>query len=475
MAVDTRAFKDCDIRGVYPDELDESLFEKVGWAYGRALAAQPAAGDLAPGLVVVGGDARASTPALRKSFLSGLERHALTVIDLGERVPTPAIYWAKARRKAQGSAIITASHNPPSWNGLKLMAGALPPTPGDILGLAEAASSFPAGGPIPKARLRRWDGIVDDYLADVEAGFRGRGIERLTVAVDPGNGCLSGVASQAFRHLGARVVALHDTVDGLFRERHPDCAVPGHLEALRAACREERADFGVAFDGDGDRIAVVDGRGRVLGAERLAMVLFQGPLRPNRGQHVILDIKCSMHLDRRIAALGGQAVRCKSGHAFMKRTVLERQALAGVELSGHVFLGEIEARDDPLHTSLLLASWLAGQDTGLAELVDALPPMFMTEDLRLALPAAEIERIIATCADGLGGGVPERLDGVRLVWPDGWLLARRSITEPKITMRLEGETPDALRRIAGVCREAFPALATPLAAGVEGALSPPQH
>ncbi len=452
---DIRAFKDCDVRGVYPDELDEDLFQRVGRAFGRQVASSAAPG-LQAGLVVVGGDARLSTPGLRRAFLNGLSRHALTVLDLGGAVPTPVVYWAKSVRKAQASAIVTASHNPPSWNGLKVMNGALPPTPEDILALADGAGET-AGISAP-CTVEPWPGVVDAYLDELRGLFAGGGVKGLTIAVDPGNGCFSGIASRLFRELGASVVALHDTVDGLFRERHPDCAVPSHLQALQAAAAEHTVNFGVAFDGDGDRIAVVDGKGRVLGAERLAMVLFQGPLRPKAGEHVILDVKCSMHLDRLIKSLGGEPVRCKSGHAFMKRTVLEHQALAGVELSGHVFLGRIDARDDPLHIALLLADWLGREKRILSDIVDALTPMYMTEDMRIALPAAEIERIITVCGEGLGGGVPEHLDGVRLVWPDGWLLARRSITEPKITMRMEGETPESLKRIGTLFGKAFPDL-----------------
>ena len=266
-------------------------------------------------------------------------------------------------------------------------------------------------------------------------------------------------------------VALHDTVDGLYRARRPDCAVAENLTALSAAVIESGADLGIAFDGDGDRLAVVDGRGRVLGSERLAMVLLGGALGETAGTSVIVDVKCSMHLEHMIRAKGAVPVRCKSGHAYMKRQVLERGALAGVELSGHVFLSHIDGRDDPLFAALLLASWLSEQSVSLAEMVDGLPTMYMTADIRVDLPADEISRVLDVCAAGIEGAEVERLDGVRLVWPEGWVLARRSITEPKITIRLEGETPADLRRIGIRFGDFFPVLRAALGTAIERALT----
>lgn len=465
---DLAAFRDCDVRGVYPDELDEDLFLRIGWALGREICAACGPDDR---MVVVGGDARLSTPSLRQALLAGLVCHPVHVFDLGGQVPTPAIYWSKSVRKAHASAFVTASHNPPSWNGLKVMNGALPPYPEDISALAKTDC---AAAIRQQPRCGTVEAVPDEvgrYLADLHDQFADRGIARLKVAVDPGNGCFSGRAAQAFRDLGASVIALHDTIDGLFRERHPDCAIPVHLKALQAASIEHAVDFGVAFDGDGDRINVVDGRGRVLGAERLAMILLRGPLKPAAGDRIILEVKCSIHLERLVAGLGAEPVRCKSGHAFMKRTVLERQAFAGIEISGHIFLREIEGRDDPLYTALMLAAWLSQGEHKLAELVDGLPPMFMTEDIRIALPPDEINRIIAACGKGLAGATAETMDGVRLVWPDGWLLARRSITEPKITVRLEGETPGALGRIGARFGHEFPTLAGHIAGAIEKALA----
>jgi len=449
-------FKAYDIRGTYPEQVNEDIFARVGREFGRLLAAEPGAGQTGP-TIVISGDGRNSTHTLMEATIRGLSASPIDIVDLGYPLPTPAVYWAKDHFGAQGSAIVTASHNPANWDGLKVMNGEMPPRPDDIQLLADraaASAEVPTSGP---GRVRRQENVAEDYMAAMVARFSPQRLDGLKVVIDPGNGCMSGIASRVFRDLGADVVAIYDEIDPIFSQRNPDCAVAENLSVLVRTVTEEGAAFGIGFDGDGDRIAVVDDKGRILGSERLAMILFEGAV-PAEDRKVILDIKCSMHLDRAIAAHGGTAHRCKSGHAYMKRMVLEEDAVAGVELSGHVFLGEINGRDDPLHTSLLLAGWLAAQDRPLSAYVDDFPEMFMTDDIRIAMDKAEIDALLADCAEGLEGATVQTIDGVRLVWPNGWLLVRRSITEPKVTIRLEGETGADLRQIGEIFSNRFPFL-----------------
>ena len=367
-------------------------------------------------------------------------------------------YWAKERTGAHALAVITASHNPPEFNGLKVMDGMRPPTPGMIRALAEDKEGFSL--PSGSGDVRPWPQALAEYDSEMIEGFSGQGIENLCIVLDPGTGCQSGVASGVFGGLGARVVSLHDHLDGTFPERHPDCAVAEHLAPLMSAVRESEADLGVAFDGDGDRIAVVDDLGRIMASEHLGMVLLKGPLKPDPGTPVIIDLKCSMHLDRLVSRLQGRPIRCKSGHAYMKDMVLEKGAVMGVELSGHVFLGRLNGRDDPLYTALLLTGYLARERRPLSSQVDALPRMIMTKDLRIPMAGEEMERIIDGLRQGPEGARVELLDGVRLVWDYGWLLARRSITEPKITIRWEGETLEDLGRIGDILAKDFKSLSS---------------
>ena len=452
----TEAFKDCDIRGTYPEQVNEDIFARVGREFGRLVAAETVDGQSGPS-IVISGDGRNSTHTLMEATIRGLSAAPIDIVDLGYPLPTPAVYWAKDHLGAQASAIVTASHNPANWDGLKVMNGEMPPRPDDIGWLADRASAsaeVPSSGP---GRVRKLETVAEDYMAAMVARFGGQRLDGLKVVVDPGNGCMSGIASRVLRDLGAETVAIYDEIDPVFSQRNPDCAVAENLSVLVRTVVDEGAAFGVGFDGDGDRIAVVDDKGRLLGSERLAMILFEGAV-PTGDSNVILDIKCSMHLDRAIAAHGGTPHRCKSGHAYMKRMVLEEGAVAGVELSGHVFLGEINGRDDPLHVSLLLAGWLASQDRPLSAFVDGFPAMYMTDDIRIAMDKAEIDDLLADCAEGLAGAEVQTIDGIRLVWPNGWLLVRRSITEPKVTIRLEGESVQDLHRIGATFADRFPQL-----------------
>lgn len=462
--MNTAAFKDCDIRGTYPDQVNEDIFARVGRELGRILADETPEGAPAP-TIVIGGDGRHSTPALLEATIRGLASSPVEIVDLGKPVPTPAVYWAKHTLGAKASVIVTASHNPANWDGLKVMDGQMPPRPEDIQALAvRAGESADIPDPDP-AHVHVRPGIVEDYMQAMVDRFGAQKLDELKVVVDPGNGCLSGIASEVFRRLGAEVVALFDHVDPDFSERNPDCAVGENLAVLVRTVRETGAAFGVGFDGDGDRIAVVDDAGRILGSERLAMLLFQGAVSAE-ARDVILDIKCSMHLERAVSAAGGTPRRSRSGHAYMKRLVIEHDAVVGVELSGHVFLGEIAGRDDPLYTALLLADWLALQDAPMSALVDAFPPMFMTDDIRVAMDKPAIDRLLTALAEGYDGAEVQSIDGVRLVWPKGWLLARRSITEPKVTIRFEGETAADLKQIAAGFTDRFPELRAEVEAAV---------
>lgn len=448
--------KDCDIRGRYPDEVNETLLLRVGQAFGRRIS-DAAKVDGKPPAVVVGCDDRPSTPVLKKSFMKGLRAHSLHIQDLGI-VPTPVVYWAKEKLEAQASAVITASHNPPEFNGLKVMHGDRPPTPEMIRKLAEGKEGMEVPERPKPGKVEPWPGVLDVYMSELVEGFSGKGIDTLSVVLDPGTGCQSGVASRVFRELGADVIALHDHLDGRFPERGPDCAVAENLAGLMTAVRDSGAQLGVAFDGDGDRIAVVDDRGRILASEHLGMILLKGPLPPDQGVPVIIDLKCSMHLDDLVTRMGVNPVRCKSGHAYMKEMVLDQGAVMGIELSGHVFLGVLKGRDDPLYTALVLAAHLAEDARPLSGLVDELPSMIMTPDLRIPMAEEEIRRILETLQQGLEGARVEMLDGVRLVWDYGWLLVRKSITEPKITIRWEGQTLKDLERVGRLLAENFQSL-----------------
>lgn len=454
---DCPAIKECDIRGPCPDEVHAALFALAGRNFGQAVVSRAFAGRN-PHTVVVGGDGRATTPELRAALQRGLIEAGASVFEVPGAVPTPALYWTREMFAAQAVAIVTASHSPPHWNGLKVMQGPLPPTPADILALAAD----------PPAPLRQGgnrhlvSGALDCYRAARLAPFAAAGLAGLGVAVDPGGGCQAGVASRTFRELGASVTALHDELDPAFRQRHPDCAVPKNLTALAQHVPAVGAAMGAAFDGDGDRLAIIDDRGRFVAAEKVAMLLVDGPLALAPGDVVVLDVKASMQLERAVERRGGIALRMRSGHAYMKRAVIERGAVLGSEVSGHLFFGALGGIDDPLHAALLLARWLAEGGVALSERVDALPAFHLSPDLRLRIAADEIDALLESLPERFPDAEVQRIDGVRLVWPEGWLIARRSITDALCTLRFEGADATALDSIRARFAGAYPALRSAL-------------
>ena len=234
------AVKECDIRGPWPEEVDATFFEQAGRNFGATVAGGSFAG-FHPATVVVSGDGRASTPALRAALQGGLLAEGVDVFDVVGATPTPALYWIRQVLAAQAVAIVTASHSPPHWNGLKVMNGPLPPTPAEVEALDVAPPPRREAG-----RRHAIGNVVDTYVAARIAPFAAAGLPGLDVVVDPGGGCMAGVASRAFRELGAAVDALHDELDPAFRQRHPDCAVPKHLAELAARVPAIGAAMGVA-------------------------------------------------------------------------------------------------------------------------------------------------------------------------------------------------------------------------------------
>ncbi|MCU0804619.1 MAG: hypothetical protein MUF79_05965 [Burkholderiales bacterium] len=455
---DHSAIKECDIRGPFPESVSVPLFELAGRNFAARVASR-AFPPMGANTVVVGGDGRASTPVLRAALTEALLGSGVSVFDLPGALPTPMLYWARETIAAQSVAIVTASHSPPSWNGLKVMNGPLPPMPDEIRELA-ADRAAPARG---QGKRHRVDGALECYLATRMAPWAAGGLERLAIAVDPGGGCQSGVASRAFAELGASVYAVNDRLDPEFRSRHPDCANPAHLEALAGVTRSTGAAMGVAFDGDGDRLAIIDDRARHVPPEKIAMLLADGPLALGPGDALVMDIKASMHLERAVERRGARAIRMKSGHAYMKRAVITEGAVLGTEVSGHHFFGALRGIDDPLHAALMLAAWLAGGDAPLSERVDALPVFHLSPDLRLRIPAEDIDALLASLPERFPEARAELLDGVRLVWPEGWLLARRSITEAACTLRFEGDDAGALASIKARFVGAYPAFRSAVA------------
>lgn len=433
-------YKDCDIRGVYGVELDAALAERIGRAVGTRMRERS---------VVVGGDVRTSTPTLKAALLAGLARTPVDVIDVGT-VPTPALYDAITALGADGGVMVTASHNPAAYNGFKLVLGAEPVTPRDIALIARlvADGAFAVGS----GRCRTVDDL-DGYVARVQA--RMAPAEALRIVVDAGNGAAGLVAARLLRGLGHDVVERFTEPDGSFPNRSPNPSEPGALAVLQADVVQHGADFGVAFDGDGDRAVFVDERGRVTPAEEALVVFAQASLRA--GEAVVYDLKSSSVVATSIEALGGRPVMQRSGHAFMREAFLREGAVLAGEVSGHFFFREL-GYDDGLYAAARMADVLAATGHTLAQATADLPRPVITPDLRVAWPLAERDALLERVRAAFADRPIATLDGVRVAFDDGWLLARKSVTEPAVTFRIEAGDAERLRQRRDMLVAAVPEL-----------------
>ena len=433
-------YKDCDIRGVYGVELDAALAERIGRAVGTRMRERS---------VVVGGDVRTSTPTLKAALLAGLARTPVDVIDIGT-VPTPALYDAITALGAEGGVMVTASHNPAAYNGFKLVLGAEPVTPRDIALIARlvADGAFAVGS----GRCRTVDDL-DGYVARVQA--RMAPAEALRIVVDAGNGAAGLVAARLLRGLGHDVVERFTEPDGSFPNRSPNPSEPGALAVLQADVVQHGADFGVAFDGDGDRAVFVDERGRVTPAEEALVVFAQASLRA--GEAVVYDLKSSSVVATSIEALGGRPVMQRSGHAFMREAFLREGAVLAGEVSGHFFFREL-GYDDGLYAAARMADVLAATGHTLAQATADLPRPVITPDLRVAWPLAERDALLERVRAAFADRPIATLDGVRVAFDDGWLLARKSVTEPAVTFRIEAGDAERLRQRRDMLVAAVPEL-----------------
>lgn len=433
-------YKDCDIRGVYGVELDAALAERIGRAVGTRMRERS---------VVVGGDVRTSTPTLKAALLAGLARTPVDVIDIGT-VPTPALYDAITALGAEGGVMVTASHNPAAYNGFKLVLGAEPVTPHDIALIARlvADGAFAVGS----GRFRTVDDL-DGYVARVQA--RMAPAAALRIVVDAGNGAAGLVAARLLRGLGHDVVERFTEPDGSFPNRSPNPSEPGALAVLQADVVQHGADFGVAFDGDGDRAVFVDERGRVTPAEEALVVFAQASLRA--GEAVVYDLKSSSVVATSIAALGGRPVMERSGHAFIREAFLREGAVLAGEVSGHFFFREL-GYDDGLYAAARMADVLAATGHTLAQATADLPRPVITPDLRVAWPLAERDALLERVRAAFADRPIATLDGVRVAFDDGWLLARKSVTEPAVTFRIEAGDAERLRQRRDMLVAAVPEL-----------------
>ncbi len=437
-------FRAYDIRGLAGEELDAEVAAGLGWAFGEL------ARDNGVEEVFVAHDPRLSSPELYEALCQGLAEMGLRVVELG-MAPAGVLYYAMHKAPDAAAVLVTGSHNPPEYNGFKLYLRT-EPVQGEQLQALQARML--KGGFQPRPGSRETRDLRRDYLdAVAQEVTLGRA---LTVVVDGGNGAAGETACALFELLGCEVVPLFCEPDGHFPNHHPDPSRPENLEALKAEVLARHADVGVAFDGDGDRVALVDDRGEAVWPEHLLMLLAADILRRHPGSDVIYDVKSSRHLAGFILSQGGRPIMWRSGHTRMKEKMRETGALIGGEFSGHIYIKERWfGSDDGIYVAARLLEVLADDPRPAHEQIAELPHSPATPEYQL--PLNEGEALLAMQAIMAAASFPEArvvdLDGLRIEFSDSWGLVRPSNTLPALTFRFEADSEIALEEVKQRFRE----------------------
>ncbi len=443
----SRAYSCCDIRGVVGSEVQPVDGYRLGCAVGYHLEQLGLAKD-----VVVGGDIRLSTPELKPALIDGLLSGGCHVYDAGV-VPTPLMYFAKDKLGASAGIMVTASHNPPDHNGFKVSVGDLPNTEEELRALWTLIENGATGR--GQGRVEPIQ-VVEDYANHVKGFFEPDG--RIRIVADSGNGSCGKIGPRLLRELGYDVIELFSEPDGRFPNRGPDTSKPENLAPLGREVVKHHADLGVAYDGDGDRLALVDEKGQGVGSDHAFLLFIRDALSQEKGA-VIYDLKCSDIVPQAVRALGGRPIMEKTGHTFIKRTFLVQDAVLSGELTGHYAFREL-GRDDGLYTALRLARIVQNLGRPLSEVVAEMPSYHITSDIRFKLSDQDIAAVLAQIKRGFASqGEISELDGVRVQLPEGWGLARQSITAPELTLRFEGYTPEGLAHVMERFAQVAPMLA----------------
>ncbi len=446
-------FREYDIRGVVDRDIDTDFAYRLGRAFGTYIRRQRDTVRLA-----VGRDCRHSSDVLFDALCRGLQASGCDVLDIGV-VPTPLLYYALFVLPVQGGVQITASHNPPEFNGFKLCAGkdALYGTQiQDVRRIMESGDFIDGTG-----TFTRETGLVEMYIQHIVDNIT-MGPRRLRVVIDAGNGTAGPVARALYTRLGCDLTCLYCDMDGSFPNHHPDPVVPENLRDLRGRVTDIGADVGIGFDGDADRIGVVDERGEIIWGDMLLLIYARDLLRVQRGVPVIFEVKCSMILEREIERLGGIPVMWKAGHSLIKAKMRELAAPLAGEMSGHMFFADrYYGYDDAIYAGARLLEILSHTERPLSALVADLPQTVATPEIRIPCPDDVKFRVVADVTETFRRrGLPlVDVDGVRVKYPHGWGLVRASNTQPALVLRFEalsGEELEAIRTdIMRVVRDAL--------------------
>ena len=430
MKVATSIFREYDIRGKYPQELNEESIKKIAHAIVKKCRKENV------GSLVVGRDGRLSGPSLIEAFCDSLINSGIDVKNIG-LVTSPMLYFAAKKEISKSGIIITGSHNPKNYNGIKMVIDDKPVSGSEILELMEDISTLEG---LKKGSLV-FEDIKDSYLDEIVSNIKLSNKPKLKVVLDCGNGAAGCVAPELFKKLGCDVYELFSEVDGNFPNHHPD---PGKIENLKDLILEvqkQSADVGLAFDGDGDRLGLVTNKGEVIFPDKLMMLFSQDILSREKGK-IVFDVKCSNHLENIISENGGEPIMAPTGHFHIKKAIKKTGALMAGEMSGHIFFNDKwHGFDDGPYSGARAIEIISNSNKSISDLIAVLPKSFSTPELNILVSDETKFDIVESFAKDCSlKGEKITIDGLRINFDNGWGLIRASNTTPKLVLRFEGDS-----------------------------------
>ncbi|HEY0305883.1 MAG TPA: phosphomannomutase/phosphoglucomutase [Longimicrobiales bacterium] len=440
MNIKTHIFREYDIRGIVDKDLNGNVPELIGRAFGSHVKKQLGG---TPTLAV-GHDNRPSSPDLAEGIIKGITSTGVNVVFVGT-VPTPVLYYATEKLKTDGGLQITGSHNPPEYNGFKMVVKGRALYGDAIQGLLKRIQTddFETG-----SGTRSQQEINDDYIADIGSRFKPK--RPLKVVVDCGNGTGSLVAVKLLERAGAKVIPLYCESDGTFPNHHPDPTVDANVKDMIALVKKEGADLGIGFDGDADRIGACDEKGNIVRGDILLLLYGLDALeRLGAPQKLVFDVKCSQVVPEVYSQRGGDPIMWKTGHSLIKEKMKEVKAPIAGELSGHICFGEdYYGFDDALYGACLLVQLVAAAGRPLSAMVDEFPKYVSTAEIRIEVTEEnKFDIVKRAVAHFKKDHDVIDVDGARVLYGDGWGLLRASNTQPVLVARYEAKTQDKLQRI----------------------------
>jgi len=437
-------FRAYDIRGVVGETLTPAVIYKIGMAIGSEAA------DTGQASLLVGADGRLSSPEVMEALIEGILATGTNVISLGA-VPTPVLYFGTHTTETRSGVMITGSHNPPEYNGFKIVLEGRTLVETDIARLYQRflAEQFNSGaGQLTEVDIREQyiEAISDDVVV----------AQPLRVVIDCGNGIAGEIAPDVLMNLGCEVIPLYCDVDGNFPNHHPDPTIAANLADLIFMVKSQEADLGIALDGDGDRLVAVTSSGVIIAPDQLLMLFAKDIVSRNPGSDVVYDVKCTRHLSSIISGFGGRPIICRSGHSYLKEKMAETDAVLGGEFSGHICFEERWfGFDDGLYAGARLLEIVGSQTAGLDELMSEFPQTVSTPEIKIAVSDADKFGLVNALIDSnkFDDGNVSLIDGIRVDYSDGWGLVRASNTSPCLTLRFEADDDASLRRIQNMFRD----------------------